>query len=105
MQCAELQHGHLPCTLRARRPSGRARRAGVVLTCGKDNLLKLVDPRTFQARRPPGHRRPVLMLAMRASLAALPLGWEGRPCPLAARAPTGRSWRSAEPACRSHCPA
>ena len=25
-------------------------RAGVVLTCGKDNLLKLVDPRTFQVR-------------------------------------------------------
>ena len=25
--------------------------AGVVLTCGKDNLLKLVDPRTFQVRR------------------------------------------------------
>ncbi|KAK9845276.1 hypothetical protein WJX81_001992 [Elliptochloris bilobata] len=25
--------------------------AGVVLTCGKDNLLKLVDPRTFQVQR------------------------------------------------------
>jgi len=39
--------------LRSRRSPGRVRRAGVVLTCGKDNLLKLVDPRTFQAGRPP----------------------------------------------------
>jgi len=61
---AGQQPGHLPCMLRSRRSPGRVRRAGVVLTCGKDNLLKLVDPRTFQAGRPHGLTGPVLSCAV-----------------------------------------
>ena len=67
------QYGRLPCCAHGAHLDACGR-AGVVLTCGKDNLLKLVDPRTFQAGRPPGHSGSVLMLAMCGSPAVLSLG-------------------------------
>lgn len=45
-------HGHVHTRAEDAALSWLLRFAGVVLTCGKDNLLKLVDPRTFQARCP-----------------------------------------------------